>query len=148
MIRHTMILLGALTLALPMGCRTEAEVRSPFGSTQGQRAELAAYAASQEYPADAEASDELRAAALVDRRANTIKIVNFSDQPIRDADVWVNGNFLHRVPSVPPNGSVTVHRNQFYDARGQNLAGVQTAATRVQIASGDELYNLLGPVFE
>jgi len=148
MLRHVLILFGAVTLAVPLGCRTEAEVRNPFGRGSEERTQLAAHAAQSEYPADAEASDELRAAALVDRRANTIKVVNFSNEPIRDADIWVNGNFVHRVPSIPANGSVTLSRSDFYDGSGQNLASVQTAANRIQIVTGDELYNLLGPVIE
>jgi hypothetical protein len=147
MFRHMLILLGAAALAAPIGCRTEAEVRSPFRGGD-DRAALAAHAARTQYPTDVEASDEMRAAALIDRRANTIQILNFSDQPIRDADVWVNGNFVYRVDSIPPNGSTTLSRNQFYDARGQSLANVQTTATRVQIVVEDELYNLLGPAFE
>jgi hypothetical protein len=152
MLRHTLpaLLLGSLALA-GIGCSAGAEFDPQFGSSDqkaGQRTQLAAYAAQQQYPRDATASDDLRAAALIDREKNTIRILNFSDRPLNDAVVWVNGAFVHRVETIPPNGSRTLSRAQFYDATGRSLAGQSTTANRVQIQWGEELYNLQGPVYE
>jgi hypothetical protein len=144
------LLIGSIAAA-GIGCSAGAEFDPQFGSskqTDTQRTQLAAYAAQQQYPRDATASDDLRAAALIDRDKNTIRILNFSDRPLNDAIVWVNGAFVHRIDAIPPNGSVTLPRAQFYDATGRSLANQSTSANRVQIQWGDELYNLQGPVYE
>ena len=145
------LLLGALCAAIGAGCSAGASFDPNFGRSddnQAERTQLAAFAAQQQYPRDINASDNLRAAALIDREKNTIRILNFSDRPLNDAVVWVNGAFVHRVASVPPNGSVTVSRSQFYDATGRSLINQSTSANRVQIQWGEELYNLQGPVYE
>ena len=144
-------LIGAIGLA-GIGCSAGAEFDPQFGSakqTDSERTQLAAFAAQQQYPRDASASDDLRAAALINREKNTIRVLNFSDRPLNDAVIWVNGSFVHRVErQIPPNGSVTIPRAQFYDATGRSLSNQSTSANRVQIQWGDELYNLQGPVME
>ena len=37
-----------------------------------------------------------------------MKIVNLGDQPIRDANVWVNTTFVHKVATIPSHGAVVV----------------------------------------
>ena len=153
MLRHVLptLLIVGLCAAAGAGCSAGASFDPKFGrdnDNDAQRTQLAAFAAQQQYPRDARASDDLRAAALIDREDNTLRILNFSDRPLNDAVVWVNGAFVHRVASVPPNGSVTIPRGQFYDANGRSLANQATSANRVQIQWGDELYNLQGPVYE
>ena len=153
MLRHTLpaLLLGSIALG-GIGCSAGAEFDPQFGGgnkqSDQQRTQLAAYAAQQQYPREASASDDLRAAALINRDKNSIRILNFSDRPLNDAIVWVNGAFVHRVDAIPPNGSVTLPRASFYDATGRSLANQSTSANRVQIQWGDELYNLQGPVYE
>jgi hypothetical protein len=146
MLRNLVTLLAVGALA---GCQAGASFDPNFSRGNDVNTErLAAYAAQAEYPREAQASDELRAAALIDRDRGTIRILNFGDRPLNDAVVWVNGAFVHRVGSIPPTGSVTIPRASFYDARGNSLAKQQTSANRVQIQWGNELYNLLGPVYE
>jgi hypothetical protein len=152
MLRHTLaaLLLGSIGLA-GLGCSAGAEFDPQFGSSNqndAERTQLAAFAAQQQYPRDATASDDLRAAALIDREKGTIRILNFSDRPLNDAIVWVNGSFVNRVSAIPPNGSKTVSRADFYDATGRSLVNQSTSANRVQIQWGNELYNLQGPVYE
>ena len=150
MLRHTLsvLVIGSVGLA-GIGCSAGASFDPQMGrSNNQQNTQLAAYAAQQQYPREARASDDLRAAALVNREKNTIRILNFSDRPLNDAVVWVNGSFVHRVDAIPPNGSVTLPRASFYDATGRSLANQSTSANRVQIQWGDELYNLQGPVYE
>jgi hypothetical protein len=50
---------------------------------------LAAYAARAEYPRGATPS-ELRAAATVDRKNETISITNFTDRLLEHVNVWIN----------------------------------------------------------
>jgi hypothetical protein len=135
--------------ALIAGCSASATVDNPFSAApaEHERARLAAFAASSEYPTT-RPSDTLRATALIDREAGTIQILNPTDRALHNSRVWVNGSFVARVDEIPPQGSVTINRARFYSPRGNTLQGMNTSATRVQIETDGELYNLQGPVFE
>ena len=114
-----------------------------------QRTQLAAFAAREEnqYPST-RPTDDVRASAVVDAESGALKIYNFSDEPLTDVKVWVNGQYLHRVDRIPAGASVTLDRSQFYDREGMNLAQRTTPINQVQIQSGDRLQNLQGPLFE
>lgn len=137
-------LMGVVLLVA--GCSTSAEMDNPFASNKqsAREPQLAAAAAVSQYP-DQQTSDA-RIAAMISRNNNTIKIVNFSNEAINDAKVWVNGSFVYEVATIPPNGSVLVSRDRFYNNRGQTLSSLNTAATRVELQSGDNFYRLMGPV--
>lgn len=149
MIRQSIALTAVVSIAALSGCQAGAQFDPQFGRTAAaDRTQLAAYAASTEFPRDAEASDDLRAAALIDRRANTVRVLNFSDRPLRDASIWVNGSFVNRVDTIPANGSITIPSADFYDATGRSLSAQATTANVVQLQVGDDLYNLQGPVYD
>jgi hypothetical protein len=144
--------LALVLVSLLAGCQAGATFNPRMGRTAAptseERTRLAAFAASAQYPQQVQAQDNLRAAATVNREDGTIRILNFSDRPLRDATVWVNGSFVQRLDVVPPNGSVILDRGQFYDATGRSLADQRTTATRIQLQWGEELYNLMGPIVE
>lgn len=138
----------ALLLMILAGCSTSASIDSQLGQN-GQpetRTQLAAHAATAQFPRDAKASDDLSIGAVAD--GDAIKIHNYSDRPLRDVNVWVNGAFVRQVASIAPMSIVTIRRSEFYDATGRTLAGQQTTVTRVQIQAGDTLYNVQGPIRE
>ena len=138
MLRQTF---AALALASVVGCSASTSFQ-PFASKgPDERAQLAAYAASTQYP-DGKPSTDIKAAALINPRDNSVKIVNFSDEGLRDANVWVNGSFLHKVGMIPSHGSVSLDRDQFYDAAGENMKKVNSTPNRVDVQVGDHLYRL------
>jgi len=142
----TRTIMTALLLTGLAGC--SASVDSKVGQSESdssqERTQLAAYAATAQFPRDVQPSKELPVGAVVG--GDTIKIHNYSDQPLRDANVWVNGAFVRRVATIAPMGVVSIKRSQFYDATGRTLASQQTTITRVQVQAGDTVYNALGPV--
>lgn len=144
MLRQTSLL---VLIASLVGCSASAELDPQAGNDATADTRLAAYAAAAEFP-DAEASDDLRVAAVIQRQSNNIKIYNFSNQALRDVDVWVNGSFVHKVNSIPANGHVTLARTAFFDAGGRSLAQQNTTINTVQIADDGRLYNLQGPVLD
>lgn len=146
MLRQTSLLIVAAALA---GCSASAEMEPASDASQSQtaNAQLAAYAASAELP-QGEASDDLRAAAVVNRESNNLKIYNFSNRALRNVDVWVNGSFVGKVSNIPANGSAMVPRSAFYDSSGRSLAQENTMINSVQIVDDDKLYNLQGPAVE
>jgi hypothetical protein len=138
MIRQTFTVLA---LASIVGCSSGSGLK-PFasGPDREEAAQLAAYAATARYPADAKPSSDLRAAALIDPKGDEIRIANLSDQPLRDVNVWINGTFVHKVSVIPAHGTVTVDRKEFYDPSGKSMAQLNAMVHRVEIQSGDHLY--------
>jgi hypothetical protein len=142
MIRHAMFGMMVFALAgcqhLGLGPRAE----SP------ERARLVADISRIDYPAEAEAQ-EVPVAAILSDDGQTLRIINFSDDALPEVYVWVNRAFVTRVASIPPQGTVTLATNRFFDRAGRSLAAQNVQITRVQIQLGeDELYNLLGPARE
>ena len=137
----------ALAGAILAGCSTSASVENPFKGDDTQKTQLAAFAAQSQYP-NKQASDDLRAAALVDRKEGTIKIINSTSQSLTDAKLWVNGAFVTHVDTVPARGIVTIKRENLYDHNGIPLAKANAGISKVQLEVGDKFYNLEGPAFE
>ena len=144
-----------ITAASLIGCSASAEIDPQFGDSgqpgqQGQQARLAAFAARDEnaFPTTAPTSDDLRAAAIVDRTSGSLQVYNFTNQPITDAKVWVNGSYVYRIDRIPAMGSVTLNRGQFYNQRGNAFSRDKTPIKNVQLQRGEEVFNLQGPVYE
>ena len=134
--------LAALALASIVGCSANSNFQ-PFASNgPDERAQFAAYAATAKYPTDMKASDDFKAIALINPGNESVKLVNYSDEPIRNANVWVNGTFVYKVGTIPSHGAVVVDRDQFYDGTGDTMQRLNATASRVEIQSGDHLYTL------
>src|SRR3954467_2982970 len=142
MLRAAAIALGAFIL---VGC--SASVQNPFKSDETQKTQLAAFAAQSQVP-NKQASDDLRATALINKGDNSIKIINSTQQSINDAKLWVNGAYVTHVDTIPARGVVTVKRENLYNRDGINLSKANVGITKVQLEQGDKFYNLEGPVFE
>ncbi|MDB5174062.1 MAG: hypothetical protein JWN51_2835 [Phycisphaerales bacterium] len=110
--------------------------------------EMAAYAGAHVFPSNLAPSSDLRAAALVTPDRSAIKVYNFSSQPLRDVELWVNGAYVQRVNGIPASGSVTIRTTNLYNGLGRNFASQSEPVSRVQIRNSQGLYNLLGPASE
>ena len=144
MFRAAAIALGAFIL---VGCSTNASVQNPFKGDDTQKTQLAAFAAQSQYP-NKQASDDLRATALIDRKEGTIKIINSTQQSLTDVKLWVNGAYVTHVDTIPARGIVTIKRENLYNRDGISLAKANAGITKVQLEQGDRFYNLEGPAFE
>ena len=144
MFRAVAIALAGVILA---GCSASTKMANPFKGDDTQKTQLAAFAAQSQYP-NKQASDELRAAALVNKGDNTIKLINSTQQAINDTKLWVNGSFVTHVDTIPAKGVVTIKRENLYNRDGISLAKANTGIQKVQLEMADKLYNLEGPAFE
>jgi hypothetical protein len=141
----TRFTLATLTAALLTGC---ANSDTPKMTTDAAGpTELAAYAASHEFPAT-RPSNDLRVAALVSPDRSVIKIYNFTNDPLADVDVWVNGSFAQHIRGLGANGNVVVKTSDLYNHFGKSFASQSEPVSRVQIKVGDSLYNTMGPITE
>lgn len=135
--------------AAMVGCTSGSQAKGPYDgdSDAAANARLAAYAASHKYPST-KPSNELRAAAMVNRETGAIRIANFSPQSLRDVNVWVNGGFVKHLDMIPASGVVTLQPVEFYDASGRTMAAQKTSPVSVQLETPDGFYALQGPIFE
>lgn len=140
--------LAVAGIALLAGCAGGGGVESPFAGDSGSRqAQLAAYAASTPYPST-QATPATHLGAIVNRDDKTLRILNFSDQQVKDGRVWINGAFVHRIQSVPPHSSVTLRLDQFYNNTGRSMKDMSITPENVQLQADGNLYSLQGPLFE
>lgn len=138
----------SIVLACAAGCATSGVNNNGKLTAQEQTpTELAAYAGHATYPTTMPAQD-LRAAAIVGPGKKYIKVYNFSAEPVRDADIWVNGAFVQHIDGIAAQSSVTLRSDQIYNAMGKNFASQDEPVSRVQLKSADGLYTLQGPAAE
>ena len=138
MIRHT---LAALALMSIVGCSTTTSI-TPLAGSDTEHAQLAAYAASNKFPADLKPSSDLNVGAITNPGDGKVKLVNFADQPVRDARIWVNGLYVYRVEMIPGHGSVSIKESDFFDSTGNNMATLKAFPTKIQLEITDHLYNV------
>ena len=134
-------LMSSIVLAAS-GCQTGDSGSDPFANEQGRQREFIAQAAQATFPeGDGEASQVV---AIV--RGENMMLANTSSTPYNDVSIWVNGNYVRRIPTIPPNGQVPLSLSSFYDKQGTRLTDFTANVNTVQFASGDTLYNAQGPV--
>lgn len=136
-----------LAAAAVAGCSSSTTF-DPMGSGRSNEdsTQLAAYAASAKYPSDVQPKTDTKLAAMFN--GDNVRIVNFSNEPVRDANVWVNNTFVHKIAIVPPLGTVTVNKSTFYDPTGRNLSSANVTPTTVTVQTGNTVWSTLGPVVE
>jgi hypothetical protein len=139
MIRKTF---ASLALASIIGCSSSQSFQ-PLGLGDGgaTEAKLAAYAASTKYPTDMKPTTESRIGAIVNDDGK-IKFLNFSDHPVHESNVWVNGNFVYHVDMIPAHGSAEVSYDQLFDTSGHSFASTKVIVNRIELQSNDQLYSI------
>jgi hypothetical protein len=141
MFRQTLLALAVLAI---VGCEASTKL-DPFANKSTEPAQLAAYAATAKYPTDAQPKDGPKVAVL--DRDDSIRLINFGNEPVRNANIWVDGMFVHRIELLPAMGSVTLNKSVFYDGTGRALNKAQSTPMRVTLQEGDNnLFSTLGPV--
>jgi hypothetical protein len=138
MIRHT---LAALALTSIVGCSASTSI-NPFAGQHQEEAVLAAYAARTPYPSQAHPEEGRQVGALINAKNDRIEIINFSDKPLHDVNVWVNGTFLYKVDNIPSQSTRAVSTDELYDTTGKTMSALKAAPTRVEVQTDDKLWSL------
>lgn len=144
MYRIGILSVAALLAVFAVGCAASGE-NSKTTAQAPTDTELAAYAARTKYP-DLQPTDDLRVAALISPDRSSVKIYNFTNQPLPNVDVWVNKAWLQHVDGIGANGSVIIKTADLYNAFGKTFASQSEPLTKVQLKIGDHFYNTMGPV--
>jgi hypothetical protein len=141
--------LALLAVFLIAGCESSggkpAAQSGPVGPTDTERA---AYAASVHFPGSAQPRTDVPVMALTNPSNNSIRVYNFSDRPMRNADVWVNQAFVSHLEGIPARGGVMLHTTDFYNALGSSLASQTQPFRQIQIRTPEGIYNVWGPLSE
>lgn len=146
MLRYTLLILAAVAVA---GCASEGPLEKMSGTpSSAEQAQLAAQAASVEYPMNTKSAGQLQSAAIVNRDKHTITIRNFGDQNLQNVNVWVNGAYVRHVDSLPSHSAITINEAQFYNRQGTNLLSDMVSVNKVQVQSNNQLWDLQGPQVE
>jgi hypothetical protein len=142
--RHTLvILISSLFLA---GCTQSGQDGNAKLTAEAPTAtELAAYAARHKYP-QTQPSDDLKVAALISSDRTTLRLYNFSNEPLPEVDVWVNRAWLQHVRGIGANGSVTIKTSDLYNAFGKNFSSQSEPVSKVQLELDGKFFNAMGPV--
>jgi hypothetical protein len=148
MSRNTRIAITLLCGAALVGCNAgngNADSSARMTAEAPTDTELAAYSASHPYPST-QPTQEIKVAAIASPDRSTIKLYNFSNQPLSEIDVWVNGSWLQHVRGLPANGSVVLKTTDLYNAFGKNFSSQKEPVSRVQLKSSTGFYDVMGPV--
>src|SRR5690242_8160298 len=114
----------ALLAALAVGGCANSEDGARATAAQPTSEELAAAAARTKFPATMPAKQAEHAFALVNRANGTIKIYNMGNEPITDANVWVNGAFMQHVAGIGPKSSANVRFTNLYNSLGKSFSSL------------------------
>lgn len=107
----------------------------------GRDPERVARASNARYPDDLKPSDDLRAAATIDRANRTVRIQNYTANELRGGDLWVNETYVSPIPTIASGASAAVPLNQFYDRDGRPLPAL-TESSKLQLQTAGKLYNI------
>ncbi len=128
-----------------VGCQSGQNVASPYDATMQNRPQLAAYAARASYP-EAEATDDMEIGALVDSN-DRITLINFTNQDLRNANVWINGEYVQRLDVLPGNKPIQLDLGNFFNEQGATFGETMNRIDRVEISTRDEFIVADGPAF-
>ena len=109
--------------------------------------QLAAYAGNAKFPTTQPQANN-QVAAIVSGDRKTIKIYNFSNQPLRAVNLWINGAYVEPIQGIPAHGRAIVRTDKLYNGLGDTFAKRSEEVTRVQLETREGLYTLLGPATE
>lgn len=147
MLRQTLF---ALSLVSIVGCSASTSVK-PVGSNTNrvdETSQQASYATRARFPENSTLRTDLQAAAIVNPQKGTIQIINFTDKPLAPGNIWINRAYVQRFDSIPARGKIDLPRARFYDRAGQSLGGTTATTDSVQLQWDNDVYTLLGPVYQ
>ena len=147
--RYSSAFVGALIVCVVGfigGCAGRPSIMpNPDKSLRKTSAEFAADAAKRHpYKKDAPRGGEAVARAQVGYTLNQIDLVNLSQEPWKDVEVWVNQNYVVFVPSMAPNKLKTLPFQMIFDDQGNYfpLDNKKTLVNKVEVYHDGKMYDV------
>lgn len=114
-----------------------------------QNTNLAAYAASAQYPKDKTPLMGQPVTATINKNNGKITIRNFTDKTMFEPRLWVNSVYVLRLRTVGPQSVITVDRKDIFNSSGTSLATEPVdAINKVELETEQNLIQVQGPQFE
>lgn len=136
MLRSVVVLLGLAVLA---GCASDKK-EAPT--------KMAAFAANAQYPRDVQANRDMPLVALLNRDQTTIRLINPTDQSMQNVNVWINGEYVQQVDTIPAHSTTRLNATNFYGNNGRSLTTDKVNVSRIEVQTGNTLHAVNGPVLE
>ena len=140
-----------IMLMLLTGCQdTVSMIPNPDPELQKTRTEFARDAIARQYNADAPRGGKIKGGATVDYSDNVLHVANFTSEDWKDVEVWVNGQWVVFVPSIPKNAETSRRLNfeMMYDRMGRHFpidnTDEETMVKKVEIFRDGKMYELAG----
>ena len=141
---RTMMVTAIAGLLLAAGAGCETQQLSHVGDAPREQI---AYAATAKYPAETPARAGLQVAAVDDPDGKKLTLLNLTDNAVPPSTVWVNGAYLHQVPTIAPRGMVDVHYSHLLMAgpSPQDLKQSGQSVRKVELQTHDGFFAVQGP---
>ena len=133
-------------VAVTAGCSGRPSIiPNPDKSLRKTSSQFAADAAKRHpYKKDAPRGGEAVARAQVGYTLNQVDVVNLSQEPWNDVEVWVNQNYVVFLPSMPPNQLKSIPFQMLFDDQGNYfpLDNKKTLVTKVEVLRDGKMYDV------
>ena len=141
-----------LLLTGMVGCQDSVSlIPNPDPDLQKTRSEFARDAISRHpYHAEAPRAGKIQGGASVDYEGNTMHIANFTSEDWKDVEIWINGQWVVFVPSIPGKAETARKLNfeMMYDRMGRHFPieniGDDSMVKKVEIYRDGKMYELAG----
>ena len=139
------LLCGGLVLATLCGCAGRPTILPPSDKAlRKTSAEFAADAAKRHpYRADAPRGGQAVARAEVHYGLlNQIDLVNLSNEPWDDVEVWVNQNYVVHVDHMEPNKLETINFQMLFDDQGKSFPTHGQMVNKLELYRSGKMYDV------
>ena len=128
-----------------VGCQTQ-----EVGRVGAEPRTQIAYAATAKYPGEtspAQTSENVKVAAVDDTENHKVTLMNLSDNAIPPSTAWINGAYVHTLPTIAPRGMQEMNYSDILMA-GPNPGDLKQSGQtvrKVELQTKDGLYTVQGP---
>ena len=140
--KKTLLISVISCVAMLGGCASRTENVNPIAEGEKEKPlSFATYAATREYPADAEKATA-PVAAEVDYQLDVINLVNLGDTALDGVEVWVNEHYVVLLGSLPVKRQRGVNFGVLFDKAGQRSPSRGTWVNKVELYYDGKLHPL------
>ncbi len=132
------------TTCLVAGCHQTALIPNPDPTLRKSRSSFRADAAGRTYPADARKAKGLVARAQIGYHLKWVEVANLSEEDWTNVEVWIDGQYVAFVPSIPARTLKRIEFQSIYDKDGKMLpTESQTyAVSKLEVLIDGTLYDV------
>jgi hypothetical protein len=144
--RYPLILAAGAAIAVAVGCSGRpALIPNPDPNLRKASAQFAADAAVRHpYKSDVPRGGEAIARSQVGYALDRLDLVNLSQEPWSDVEIWVNQRYVVHLPKVEPNTLKIINFQMLYDEKGNYFPTDNTKVliSKVEVLKGGKMFDV------